>query len=104
MEKIFELRDGLAREGLFDVERILQKTPAELFDSIKHAGYTRGNFMVGRTADRLFQMADKVACEGAAGLLPLIAAGASPSLDEWPLSIKGVGPVVLQSFKTLRGL
>lgn len=103
LEKSFEIREQLEREGFFALESLAERSPTDVFERLERAGYARGDFMICTMSDRLLHMADLLAGDGLPELLGLVESK-GPELDTFLQQIKGVGPAVVRKFRTLRGI
>lgn len=102
IEESFSVYEGLKAEGLTDFQAVSQLPHSEIFDRLMRAGYQRADFMVGMVADRLRSLADTMGADGPVRLRQLISENRVKEMDEWLLSVKGIGPRVLSNFKALR--
>ena len=64
----------------------------------------RGDYITGLLTDRLQHLATALSGDGTARLSRFISDDAIDEMDEFLLSIKGVGPRVLATFKVLRNI
>jgi len=104
LEKVYEMRNGLRTQGLFDLELVASLGPETVTERLVAAGYSLGRFPVPKMAERLIGTAAKLVAGGTTKLRGLIASGAEKELDTFLLELKGIGPFVVSNFKLLQNI
>jgi len=104
LERVYALHDSLEAQGLFDMRAMASLVPQAITKRLVAAGYSRGGFPVPMMADRLAGTARKLASGGEEHLKQILASGTGRELDQFLLTLKGVGPVVVSNFKVLQGI
>lgn len=93
IEKTFKIYDGLWREGLTDMDALVEMKPQEVFERPERAGYPRGDFMIGLLGERLLHLANALCGNGTEALrelvepdgLPEVRTSFQPSVNRaWP--------------------
>ena len=104
IEGVYAIRDGLQREGMFELHALRSKSMPEVARRLHAAGYSCGNFMCSLLADRLQAVAATFNGEAAREVKTRLESERAEELDQLLLSMHGVGPTVLRNFKILIGL
>ncbi len=102
LEKAWALLPDLTSLGLCNAQSLSALSHEEIFARLKRAGYTKSDYVVGLLADRLREMAKTVAATAPAELMELMEPGHEKDRDRFLLSLKGVGPAVLETFVSLQ--
>lgn len=104
LDRVFGISEGIEKESLFDIDGIARMTHQEVKARLIRAGCSRGDYVTGLLADRLLNVAHALAGQGLSRLCALLDQHDIDEIDKWLLSIKGIGPHVLENFKMLQGL
>ena len=104
LEKVSAIRDGLAREALFDREALKASSIQVLAERLHAAGYTRGDYMCSLLAHRLQSFAEVFDDDVARDMKIKLESKRLEEVDKLLLAMHGVGPTVLWNFKILVGL
>lgn len=102
LEKAWALLPELTSLGLCDAQCLSTLSHEEIFARLKRAGYAKSDYVVGLLADRLREMAKVMATIPPAKLTELMEPGHEKDRDRFLLSLKGVGPAVLETFVALQ--
>lgn len=101
LEKVALLYDKLDANGLFDPQKLASIEHADLFQKLNDSGYNRADVVVGFLTERLMSLGSL-----AANLKKneeILSSGTEQEVAALLSNVKGVGPVVLKNFLTLRG-
>src|SRR5690349_7351376 len=66
LERAYSLRDGLASQGLFDIEHMLSMSAEEIASRLDNAGHKRGGHMNRLLSHRLYSLCRTVDATGRA--------------------------------------
>lgn len=94
------IHDGLKSNGLFDLKNLSTWSHEKIFTSLKAAGYNRTDLVVGFLTVRLMSLGSLI------GNIKvnekILTDGTEQETADLLLKIKGVGPIVLKNFLSLR--
>jgi endonuclease III-like uncharacterized protein len=102
LEKTYSAIDTLRREKLFDPQNLVRWTSEEIRVRLRRGGYDRGDFMTRLFADRLASLGQFVKSVGVEECERVLQKGKTSEVSKLLLTVKGIGPKVLESFYLLR--
>lgn len=102
LEKVGRLYPTLQENGLFDVRALSGLEPEQIRERLSAAGYKRGPVLGAMMALRVQHVALALARGGAQRLADYEAARDTRAAREYLLSLKGVGPTVVENYLLLR--
>jgi hypothetical protein len=101
LEKTYNLRDDLRREGVFDLDAMARKQLPDVVAALHAAGYQRGK-TTAIFADRILELAQAARKGVLTEALHAWNAGQHDRADSLLLAIPGIGPRVLENFHMLQ--
>jgi hypothetical protein len=104
LEKSYEIKEALARNGLFDAHLLSTLNSAQISSRLLLAGYTKPEFVRNLIAERLHLLGLSLADGQLRRLEALVVSRDVRAVESFLSKIKGVGPVVLGHFKMLQNL
>ena len=102
LEQVGRLHPALKASGLFDVSIVSGLDIEQIQERLEAAGYKRGPVLEAMMALRLYHVACALADGGMELLGNLEVAGNTAAARDYLLTLKGVGPSVVQSYLLLR--
>lgn len=102
LEKVFSIRDGLDKQGLFDFDSLAQVDPGAIAKKLEAAGYKRGDYMTLMMASRLKGIAEQMGPAKRGEMMAFLEQGDRRELETLLLGLTGVGPSVFEQFLCLR--
>lgn len=102
LEKAWGLLPELTSLELCDAQCLSILSHEEIFARLKRAGYAKSDYVVGLLADRMREMAKVMTATSPERLTELMESGNEKDRDRFLLSLKGVGPAVLETFVALQ--
>jgi hypothetical protein len=104
VERAYRVSARLKAVGMLDPPTLSRMSVEDVCERLERAGYNRGEFMVLQMAGRMLHMARALENEGVEKIEALETARRLSELREFLLTIKGVGPTVVNSFFLMREL
>ena len=102
LEKTYSTIEALRRERLFDPQNLVRWTSEEIGARLRRGGYDRGDFMTRLFADRLSSLGQFLKSVGIEECERVLQKGKTSEVSKLLLTVKGIGPRVLESFFLLR--
>jgi len=102
LERAYGLLKQLRTQRLTDPEELSRRTLSELYSKLVTAGYNRGEFMTYLFAERLSSLGAFAKQRGIAECEKVMTSNNVGALEELLLSVKGIGPIVVKNYRTLR--
>lgn len=102
VERTYALLDRLRAEKLTDPENLSQQTAPGLYSKLVAAGYDRGEFMTYLFAERLSSLGAFAKTFGISECEKVMKSRDAKAINSMLLSVKGIGPAVMQNFLFLR--
>ena len=104
VERAYNVSARFKAVGLLDPSTLSRMSVEDVCERLGRAGYNRGEFMVLQMAERILHMARTLANEGMERIEALETSKRLGDLREFLLTIKGVGPTVVNNFFEMREL
>jgi endonuclease III-like uncharacterized protein len=104
LDRAFSVVSRLKSEGLLDLPALAGMTLEDVNERLRHAGYDRGDFMAMQMVERILYLGRALESGGIEKVETLGVSGRFNELREVLLTLKGVGPTVVNSFFALRGV
>ena len=104
VERAYKVSAKFKEMGLLDPLTLSRMSVKDVCERLERAGYNRGEFMVLQMAERMLHMARALENEGVEKIEALETSRRLSELREFLLTIKGVGPTVVNSFLVMREL
>ena len=102
LEQVGRLYSALQASDLFNVSKLSGLDIEQIQERLDAAGYKRGPVLEAMMAIRLNHVALALAEGGAQLLADLEAVGNTTAASDYLLTLKGVGPTVVQNYLLLR--
>ena len=104
LERTYALLHGLQEHKLTDPLILAGEQPDELKNRLSAAGCDRGDFMTKLFAERLSALGALIQAKGITECETIMRSGDAKAIEALLLPVKGIGPVVLRNFYTLRAI
>jgi hypothetical protein len=101
LERVFSIKEGLAREGIFDFDVLVTIDDAVIAKRLDAAGYRRGDYFNLMMGSRLRQIAERMSPSKRREMMELLGRRDLRQLELMLLPLKGVGPSVFRAFLCL---
>lgn len=102
LERVASLHSALQANDLFNVSTLSNLDTEQIQERLDAAGYKRGPVLEAMMALRMQHVACALAQGGAQLLADLEATGNTAAARDYLLTLKGVGPTVVQNYLLLR--
>lgn len=102
VDRVFPLTDRLRTVGLLDFTAVSGLSIEEIAERLARAGYARGEYMNLLLATRVLSMATVLTATELERLQQCLVEGRTTDVGTALRGIKGVGPVVLETFWALQ--
>lgn len=104
LERTYPLLQGLRREKLTDPPSLGRWESQEIETKLRAAGCDRGPFMTKLFAERLSALGALVRTKRVIDCEEILRSKDARAIEALLLPVKGIGPVVLRNFYTLRDI
>jgi hypothetical protein len=101
-DRVFSLTDRFRAVGLLDFAAISELPIEDIAERLARAGYARGEYMNQLLGTRVLSMATVLSATELARLKQCLVEGRTTDVSETLRGIKGVGPIVLETFWSLQ--
>ena len=101
-DRVFPLRERLRAVGLLDFAAVSELPIEDIAERLARAGYARGEYMNLLLATRVLSMATVLTATELNRLKQCLVEGRTTDVSSTLRGIKGVGPVVLETFWSLQ--
>jgi len=101
-DRVFPLTDKFREVGLLDFTAVSDLSVAEIAGRLASAGYARGDYMNQLLATRVLSMARVLTAAELNDLKLCLVDGRTADVSDKLRKIKGVGPLVLETFWALQ--
>src|SRR4051812_27756217 len=101
-DRVFSLTERFKAVGLLDFDVISERSIEDIADRLARAGYARGEFMNLLLATRVLSLATVLTAAELNRLKQCLEEGRPTDVSATLRGIKGVGPVVLETFWSLQ--
>jgi len=101
-DRVFSLTERFRAVGLLDFEAISGLSIEDIAERLARAGYARGEYMNSLLAARVLSMVTALTAAELNRLKQCLVEGRTTEVIGTLLGIKGVGPVVLETFWSLQ--
>lgn len=102
VDRVFPLADGFRTVGLLDFTAVSGLSVEGIAERLGRAGYARGEYMNLLLATRVLSMATVLTATELKRLKQCLVEGRTTDVSTTLRGIKGVGPVVLETFWSLQ--
>ncbi len=100
--RVFPLTERFRAVGLLDFPAMSDLSIEDIAERLARAGYARGEYMNLLLAERLLSLATALTAAELDRLKQCLAEGRTTDVSDTLRAIKGVGPVVLETFWSLQ--
>lgn len=104
LERTYDLLQGLQRQKITDPLSLALWEPQEIESKLKAGGCDRGAFTTKLFAERLSALGRFVRTKGIDECDKIVGSRDARAIENLLMPIKGIGPVVLRNFFSLRGI
>lgn len=104
LERIYCLLKGLREQTVTEPLSLARWEPQEIETRLRAAGCDRGLFMTKLFAERLLALGALIRAKGITECETIMRSGEEKAIEALLLPIKGICPVVLRNFYTLRDI
>ena len=102
LERTYGFLDALREKKVTDPLSLARWEPQEIENKLKASGCDRGLFMTKLFAERLSALGELIRTRGLDECEKILRSGDGHAIEGLLLPVKGIGPVVLRNFYSLR--